>query len=61
MGSFTTVISCLNINRDFIGIELDKGYYDIAVSRMKNEEITKNVDVKSPVKKSLKESYGRRM
>ena len=30
MGSGTTAIACLNTNRNFIGFELDKGYFDIA-------------------------------
>lgn len=34
MGSGTTGVACKNLNRNFIGIELDKGYYDIAVERI---------------------------
>jgi len=34
MGSGTTGVACKNLNRDFIGIELDKEYYDIAVNRI---------------------------
>lgn len=30
MGSGSTGIACRNLRRDFIGIELDKEYYDIA-------------------------------
>jgi len=33
-GSGTTGVACKNLNRDFIGIELDKGYYDIACDRI---------------------------
>ena len=33
MGSGSTGIACLKNNRNFIGIESDKGYYDIAVKR----------------------------
>ena len=36
MGSGSTGVACKNTNRDFIGIELDKGYYSIAVERIKN-------------------------
>ena len=36
MGSGSTGVACRNLNRDFIGIELDKGYYDIAVERLQN-------------------------
>ena len=34
MGSGTTGVACKNLNRNFIGIELDKTYYDIAVKRI---------------------------
>ena len=34
MGSGTTAIACLNTNRNFIGFELDKGYFDIANERI---------------------------
>ena len=37
MGSGTTAIACLNTNRNFIGFELDKEYFDIA-----NERINKH-------------------
>lgn len=35
MGSGTTGIACVNTNRNFIGIELDKQYFDIASDRIK--------------------------
>ena len=35
-GSGSTAIACLNTNRKFIGIELDKQYFDIAVNRIVN-------------------------
>ena len=34
MGSGTTGLACRNLNRKFIGIELDKGYFDIACKRI---------------------------
>lgn len=34
IGSGTTAIACINTNRNFIGFELDKGYYDIACKRI---------------------------
>ena len=34
MGSGTTAIACINTNRNFIGFELDKHYYDIANERI---------------------------
>jgi len=41
MGSGTTGVAALNLNRNFIGIELDKDYFDIAESRI-NEVNNKN-------------------
>ena len=37
MGSGTTGVACCNLNRNFIGIELDKDYFKIAEQRIKNE------------------------
>lgn len=37
MGSGTTGVACKNLNRNFIGIEKDKKYFDIAKKRIKNE------------------------
>lgn len=34
MGSGSTGVACVNTNRRFIGIELDKGYFNIAKKRM---------------------------
>ena len=34
MGSGSTGVACVNTNRNFIGIELDKTYFDIAVKRI---------------------------
>ena len=38
MGSGSTGVACQNTNRNFIGIELDKEYYDIAVGRCKEHQ-----------------------
>ena len=34
MGSGSTGVACINLNRDFIGIELDEKYYNIAKQRI---------------------------
>jgi site-specific DNA-methyltransferase (adenine-specific) len=34
MGSNTTGLACKELNRQYIGIEKDKNYYDISVSRV---------------------------
>ena len=34
MGSGTTGVACINTNRNFIGIELDEGYFNIAEQRI---------------------------
>jgi len=34
MGSGTTGVACVNLNRDFIGIEKDLGYFNIALERI---------------------------
>ncbi len=38
MGSGSTGVACMNTSRHFIGIELDKEYFNIAVSRIENKE-----------------------
>ena len=39
MGSGTTGVACMNTNRNFIGIELDKKYFEIAKERMNHERV----------------------
>lgn len=41
MGSGTTGVACKLLGRDFIGIELDKKYFEIAESRINGTEIKK--------------------
>jgi len=36
MGSGSTGVACKNINRQFIGIEMDKKYFDIAKNRIES-------------------------
>ena len=37
MGSGSTGVACKHLNRDFIGIEMDKNYFEIAERRTGNE------------------------
>jgi len=37
MGSGTTGVACVQTNRKFIGIELNKKYFDIACKRIERE------------------------
>ncbi|MEO0258571.1 MAG: site-specific DNA-methyltransferase [candidate division WOR-3 bacterium] len=41
MGSGTTLLACLNLNRKGIGVEIDKHYCELALRRLKNEETKK--------------------
>ena len=38
MGSGTTGVACVNTSRKFIGIELDAGYFDVAINRIKQAQ-----------------------
>ena len=38
IGSGTTAVSCMNTNRNFIGFEIDKEYYDLSIERLKCHE-----------------------
>lgn len=38
IGSGTTAIACMNTNRNFIGIELEEKYFNIANERIKNHQ-----------------------
>jgi DNA modification methylase len=38
MGSGTTGVACKNLNRDFIGIEIDKDYFEIAKKRVEQHQ-----------------------
>ena len=37
MGSGSTGVACIHTNRNFIGMELDKNYFDIAKERIEKE------------------------
>lgn len=38
MGSGTTGVACVNTGRNFIGIELDKDYFEIAKTRVEDSK-----------------------
>jgi len=38
MGSGTTGVACVNLNRDFIGIEMDDKYFEIAKARIEESQ-----------------------
>lgn len=42
LGSGTTGVACINTNRNFIGIELDEGYFKIAQDRINQAVVNKN-------------------
>jgi site-specific DNA-methyltransferase (adenine-specific) len=42
MGSGSTGVACINTNRNFIGIELDKHYFEIAKKRITETINNKN-------------------
>ena len=39
MGSGTTGVACINTKRNFIGIEMDDKYFEIAEKRIKEAQI----------------------
>ncbi len=43
MGSGTTAIACINTKRNYIGCELDKGYYNIIVKRIENANLVREM------------------
>ena len=36
MGSGTTAVACLNTDRNYLGSEINKEYYDLSLDRLKN-------------------------
>lgn len=44
MGSGSTGVACVNTGRDFIGIELDAGYYDTACRRIEAAQAQLRID-----------------
>lgn len=46
MGSGTTAVACMNTDRNYIGFELDKEYYDIAINRTEDTLLNNFMEVK---------------
>ena len=42
MGAGSTGVACKNLNRNFIGIEIDEKYFNIAKERIENNELSNN-------------------
>ena len=45
MGSGTTGVACVQTGRNFIGIEIEKGYYDIAEKRIKEAQMQLRLEI----------------
>jgi len=43
MGSGTTGVACVQTGRNFIGVEIDKKYFDIAIKRIKDAQAQPNL------------------
>ena len=56
MGSGTTGVACKELNRDFIGIELDKEYYEIAKNRINGITADGQLSIFTDVDKMEQES-----
>lgn len=45
MGSGTTGVACVNLNRDFIGMEIDEHYFDVAKKRIEDAQTQMRMNV----------------
>jgi site-specific DNA-methyltransferase (adenine-specific) len=45
MGSCSTGIACINTNRNFIGIENDKYFFDVSINRLYNKKQLKDFNL----------------
>jgi len=53
MGSGTTGIACVNTGRDFIGIEKDSEYFEIAKTRIKHVDNEIKEEIRKEVRKEM--------
>ena len=53
MGSGTTGVACVNCNRSFVGIEMDKKYYQISKERISNAVPKLSQDIDTPLTRVL--------
>lgn len=51
MGSGSTGVACMNTGRNFIGIELDPGYFETAKSRIETAKREKEAQINEPENK----------
>ncbi len=59
MGSGTTGVACVNLNRDFIGMELDEKYFEIAkerINKLNSEKADKTCATKHVIPPKSKDS-----
>jgi site-specific DNA-methyltransferase (adenine-specific) len=45
MGSGSTGVACVNLNRNFIGIEKDDHYFDVTKERIEHAEKVKSIQL----------------
>lgn len=56
MGSGTTGVACVQLGRKFIGIEMDEGYFDIAVKRITDEVSRPRLPLAEPKAQPVQEA-----
>jgi modification methylase len=56
MGSGTTAIACIKTGRDFVGIEIDEGYFEGACARIRLAHAQPDMFIRSPGKKAKQEA-----
>ena len=53
MGSGTTGVACKNLNRNFIGIEIDKKYFEIAKQRIEGTQYNQSLELTAEKRRNL--------